>query len=87
MGLLTLPLRLPLLPVTALVQLAALIEEEAERQLDAQVRRQLEDAEEARLSGQAPEEEIALLEEQALRRLTGWRRDADGSSQERGRDA
>ncbi|HEX6932261.1 MAG TPA: gas vesicle protein G [Streptosporangiaceae bacterium] len=87
MGLLTWPLRLPLLPITALVQFAELIEQEAERQLDADIRRQLEDAEEARLSGAASEEEIALLEEQILRRLTGWGRDADGSAQERGRDA
>ena len=87
MSLLTLPLRLPLLPVTALVKLAELIEEEAQRQFDAEVMRQLEDAEEARLTGEATEEEIALLEEQALRRLTGWRPDPDGSPQERGRDA
>jgi hypothetical protein len=87
MGLLSLPLRLPLLPINALVKLAEVIEEEAERQLSAEIRRELEDAEEARMSGRATEQEIALLEEQAVRRLTGWRRDADGSSQERGRDA
>jgi hypothetical protein len=87
MSLLTLPLRLPILPITGLVKLAELIEEEAERQLDAEARRQLEDAEEARLSGDATDEEVALLEEQAVRRLTGWRRDTGGSSEEQASDA
>ncbi|HKR71049.1 MAG TPA: hypothetical protein VJT16_19575 [Streptosporangiaceae bacterium] len=82
MGLLSLPFRLPLLPVTALVHLAELLEREAERQLDAEAWRQLEDAEEARLSGQATDEEIAFLEEQALQRLTGWRAYADQPSEE-----
>jgi hypothetical protein len=87
MGLLSLPLRLPILPITGLVKLAELLEEEAERQLDAEARRLLEDAEDARLTGRATDEEIALLEDQAVRRLTGWRPEANGLSEEQVSDA
>jgi hypothetical protein len=87
MSLLTFPFRVPLLPITGLIKLAELIDDEAQRQLDAEIRRQLEDAEEARLTGQATEEEIALLEEQAVRRLTGWRQNADELSEEQASDA
>lgn len=69
MNLVTMALRLPLLPVTALVRLAQVLEEEAERELQAAVRRQLEEAEYARASGLASDEEIERLEEQAVRRL------------------
>ncbi len=79
MSLLELPFRLPLLPLTALVRLAELIEEEAERELQAAVRRQLEDAEYARASGQASDEEIARMEEQAIGRLIEFRQRGDGS--------
>lgn len=74
MNLVTLPFRLPLLPITALVRIAEVIEEEAERELQAAMRRQLEEAEFARASGQAPDEEIARLEEQAVRQLIEARR-------------
>lgn len=69
MGLFSLPVKLPLLPVTALVRLAELIEEEAEREWQAAIRQRLEDAEYARASGQAAEEEIARLEDAAIRQL------------------
>lgn len=66
---LTLPFRLPFLPLTALVKLAEVLEQEAERELQADIRHQLEDAEYARETGQASDEEIAWAEEQAIRRL------------------
>lgn len=87
MSLVTLPLRLPLLPITALVRLAELIEQEAERQLDAEVRRRLLDAEDALMTGEATEEEVAMLEEQTARSLTGWRGDADPAAEELSSDA
>ena len=79
MSLLTLPFRIPLLPLTALVRLAELLEAEAERELQAAVRRQLEDAEYARASGLGSDDEIARLEEQAIQRLIELRRRRDGS--------
>jgi hypothetical protein len=76
---LTLPFRLPLLPLTGLIKLAEVIEAEAERELQAAIRRQLEDAEYARASGQASDEEIARLEEQAVRQLIQSRQRREGS--------
>ena len=76
---LTFPFRLPLFPVTALVRLAEVLQEEAERELQAAMMQQLEDAEYARASGQASDEEIARLEEQAVRQLSESRRRREGS--------
>jgi Gas vesicle protein G len=72
MGLLTLPFKLPLLPLRAVVRLAELIQEEAERQLadPATVRRELEHIEQARASGEISAEEAARLEEEAVARYT-----------------
>jgi cytochrome c-type biogenesis protein CcmH/NrfG len=71
MNLVTLPFRLPLLPVRGLVQLAEIIRDEAERELHdpAPVRRQLEEVEEARRAGAASDEEIAEAETEATERL------------------
>jgi hypothetical protein len=71
-GLLTLPFRLPLLPLRAVVRLAELIQEEAERQLadPATVRRELEQIEAARASGEISAEEAAALTEEAVARFT-----------------
>lgn len=79
MGLLTLPFGIPLLPLTGIIRLAELIEAEAERELQATIRRQLEDAEYARASGQASDEEIARMEEQAVRWLIESRQRGEGS--------
>lgn len=76
---LALPFRLPLLPLTALVKLAEVIEEQAERELQAAIRRQLEDAEYARASGNTSDEEIVRLEEQAIQQLMESRRRHEGS--------
>lgn len=74
MGLLSMPLRLPLLPVTGLVRLAEVLAEQAESELQNAIRRQLEEAEFARASGQASDEEIARLEQEAVERLLELRR-------------
>ena len=53
MNLVTMPLRLPFLPVQALVRLAEVIRDEAEQELydPAVVRRELEEVQEARARG------------------------------------
>ena len=73
MDLLTLLFRLPFLPVKGVVRLAEIIRDEADRQLydPAVVRRQLEDAEEARAAGRISGEELAETERAAIGRLTG----------------
>lgn len=76
---LALPFRLPLLPVTALIKLAEVLEEEAEREWQAAIMRQLEDAEYARASGRASDAEAGQLEEQAIRQLIESRRRREGS--------
>jgi Gas vesicle protein G len=73
MSLLTLPFRLPLLPVRGVIWLAQIINEEAEQQLydPANVRRQLEEAEEAHRSGDISERDVARIAEEAAGRLVG----------------
>ena len=72
---LTLPFRLSLLPITALIRLAEIIDEEVQRELQspAAVRRALEDIEEAQQSGEASADEVAEAERAVVRRLTGER--------------
>ena len=76
MSLVTFPFRLPLLPVHAIVRLAEIIQDEAERTLadPATIRRELEQIEQARASGEVSEEEAAELEKEALARFTRLRR-------------
>jgi cytochrome c-type biogenesis protein CcmH/NrfG len=71
-SLLTLPFRLPFLPARALVRLAEIIRDEAERQYHdpVAVRRQLEEVERAAASGQLSDEEAARLEQEIIGRLT-----------------
>ena len=73
---LTLLFRLPLLPITGLIRLAEIIDEEAQRELQSPLalRRALEDIEEAQESGQASEHEVAEAEREAVSRLTGEQR-------------
>jgi hypothetical protein len=77
MSLLTLPFRLPLLPLRATIQLAQVIQEEAERELSdpATVRRQLEDVERAAASGDISGQEAAELEKEAVAEYTQARTD------------
>jgi Gas vesicle protein G len=65
MGLLT-PLRLPFLPVQGVIKLGELIGEQAERELydPARVRRELEDAQRQRDSGEISDQELAQIEDQ-----------------------
>jgi Gas vesicle protein G len=72
MGLLTLPFRLPLVPVYGVVRLAQLIQEEAERQLadPATIRRELEQIKQAQASGEISERESAQLQREAVARYT-----------------
>ena len=72
MGLLTLPFRLPLLPVRGVVRLAQLIQEEAERELadPATARRELEQIEQALVSGEISEQEAAQLQNEVAARYT-----------------
>lgn len=76
MSLLTFPFKLPLLPVHAVVRLAEIIQDEAERTLadPATIRRELEQIEQARASGEVSDEEAAELEKEALARFTRLRR-------------
>lgn len=66
MGLLTLPLRLPFLPVQAVIKLGELIGEETERELydPARVRRELAEAQRQRDSGEISDQELAQIEDQ-----------------------
>jgi len=72
----TLLFRLPFLPITGLIRLAEIIDEEAQRELQSPLalRRALEDIEEAQVSGQASEDEVAEAERDAVSRLTGEQR-------------
>ncbi len=72
MGLLTMPFRLPWLPVRGVVRLAELIADEAERTYNdpATVRRELERIEEARAAHEITDEEAAQLQNEVVARLT-----------------
>jgi hypothetical protein len=71
MNLLTLLFRLPLMPLRGFVQLAEVLHDQAERELHdpASVRRQLEEAEQARVSGEMSDQDVARVEAQAMDRL------------------
>ena len=71
MDLLTLLFRLPLMPLRGFVQLAGILHDQAERELrdPASVRRQLEEAEEARVSGEMSDQDVADVEGQAVGRV------------------
>lgn len=88
MNLATLPLRLPFVPLQAVLQLADVIAQQAEQELHdpAAARRQLEDIEEASSAGEASGEDVARAEEQAVARLGSGarRRPARGTGQRDG---
>jgi len=87
MGLLTLPFRLPLLPLKGFVRLGELIAEQSERELrdPARVRRELEEAQWQQAQGAISEEDAARIQEQAISTLVTreipsvTRADEDGS--------
>ena len=70
-NLLTLLLRLPLMPLRGFVQLGEALHDHAEQELrnPASVRRQLEQAEQARVAGQISDEDLAHIQGQAVGRL------------------
>ena len=72
MGLLSLPFRLPFLPVQAVVRLAEIIQEEAERRYydPATIRRELAEIERARAAGEISEKDTAQLQNEVVARLT-----------------
>jgi hypothetical protein len=84
---LTLPFRLPLLPVKQVVRLGEVIQDEAERQMTdpAKVRRELEETEHRQASGEISEDQAAELEERAVSQYTQAReRPAAAADQDEG---
>lgn len=71
MDLLTLLFRLPFMPLRGVIRLGEVIQDQAERELHdpAAVRRQLEEAQQARASGDLSDEDVAWVERQAVGRL------------------
>ncbi|GAB3766157.1 chorismate mutase [Nocardioides ginsengisegetis] len=76
MGLITGLLTLPLAPVRGTVWVAEQVRREAERQYydPARIRRELEDVDELRRSGDLTEEEAEVLEDELVERLMESRR-------------
>jgi hypothetical protein len=72
MGLVTMVLGAPLLPVRGVIRLAELIQDEADRQLHdpATVRAEIEEAERLHADGAISDEELADRQQDALSRLT-----------------
>jgi hypothetical protein len=71
MNLLTWPFTLPLRPVYAVIGLAEAIDEQARRELrdPARVRRELEEAQRRAAAGEISDEELAEIEDAAMRNL------------------
>jgi hypothetical protein len=81
MNLFTFLFRLPLLPVRSFVQLATLIAEEAEREManPVTIRRELEQAERARASGEISDEQAGEFEHAAFAEFARARGTGPGS--------
>ncbi|RVW09158.1 gas vesicle protein G [Prescottella agglutinans] len=73
MGIFSAVLGLPLAPVRGVVWLGDIVRRQVEEELysPAALRRQLDDIDNARASGQISEEEAARAEEQVVARMTG----------------
>ena len=71
MDLLTLPFRLPFMPLRGFIRLAEILRDQAEQEQrdPASVRRQLEEAEEAHESGEMSDADLAHVQGQAVDRL------------------
>ena len=71
MGLFTLLFRLPLMPLRGFIRLGEMLHEQAEQELHdpASVRRQLEEAHQAQVSGEISAEDAAQVQGQAVGRL------------------
>jgi hypothetical protein len=83
---LTLPFRLPLLPLRATVRLAQLIQEQAEREMNdpATIRRELEDVQQAQAAGDISDQEAAELEKEAVTGYVQARQDAASAADQDG---
>jgi hypothetical protein len=83
---LTLPLRLPFLPVQGVINLAGIIQEQAEQELHdpGEVRRKLEATAEAEETGEISEEQASEEEQAATERLIKPESPAEGDAGERG---
>jgi hypothetical protein len=87
MGLLTLPFRLPMLPLRGFIRLGELLGEQAERELrdPARVRRELEEAQWQQARGAISEEDVSRIQQEAISSLVKpatppvTRADEDGS--------
>ena len=82
MDVVTMPLRLPFLPLQALIRLAEVIRDEAEQELydPALARRELEEVQQARARGEASDEDVARMEREITRRLVRVRGARDEGS-------
>jgi len=71
MGLLTLPFRLPILPLKGFIRLGELIAEQTERELrdPARVRRELEEAQWQHARGAISEEDVSRIQQKAISSL------------------
>lgn len=89
MDLVTLPFSLPLLPLKGLIRLAELIQEEAEGQYHdpADVRRELEDLEDAHSRGEISSEELYQAEIEAVERVVPTAAAATGRAGQADADA
>jgi hypothetical protein len=84
---LTLPFRLPLLPLKEVVRLGEVIQDEAARQMSdpAKVRRELEETERRQASGEISDDQAAELEDKAVSQYTQVReRPAAAEDQDEG---
>jgi hypothetical protein len=81
-GLLTLPFRLPFLPVQSVIKLAEIIRDETDQRLydPSAVQREVEEAEQAAASGEISAEEAARRQEEAVGRLTQPQAPAAGTT-------
>jgi Gas vesicle protein G len=73
MGLLTLPFKLPLMPLRGVLWLGETVRDQAERELHdpAAVRRELEEAEAEAGAGNLSEEELSRVQQNATARMIG----------------
>ncbi|HEY6495477.1 MAG TPA: gas vesicle protein GvpG [Trebonia sp.] len=71
MGLLTLPFRLPFLPVQGVIRLGELLQDEAERQLrdPARIRRELDEAQRRHDAGEISDKQLALIQDELISTL------------------
>lgn len=86
MGLLTLPLKLPFLPLQGVINLGEIIQEQVDQELHdpGEVRRELEATAAAQEAGEISEEEAAEEQQAATARLVGRSRPAEADPGEGG---